>query len=144
MRPSLQYASPVWSPHWEEDKSALEKVQRRAARFIKRDYAPLSSPTQMLSSLSIPSLEQQRDYARAVMLYKIQHGLVAIPSQCYLCPRGRGDTLSFIWPHSRVNAHLYSFFPQSVRIWDRLGEVRGAPSLDAFKTGAAGVLLREV
>ena len=35
MRSILEYASAVWDPHLFKDKSALERVQRRAARFIK-------------------------------------------------------------------------------------------------------------
>ncbi len=34
VRPHLEYAAPVWSPHKACDISKLEKVQKRAARWI--------------------------------------------------------------------------------------------------------------
>ena len=43
----LEYASSVWDPHLRKDIHHLEMVQRRAARFIKRDYSYESSVTQM-------------------------------------------------------------------------------------------------
>jgi len=34
----LEYASPVWDPFTANNIKALEKVQRRAARWVKGDY----------------------------------------------------------------------------------------------------------
>ena len=34
VRPILEYSSPVWSPHLKKDIAILEKVQRRASRFV--------------------------------------------------------------------------------------------------------------
>ena len=43
VRPHLEYASTVWSP-WQQGLPAiLEKVQRRAARFVVNDYSHYSS-----------------------------------------------------------------------------------------------------
>ena len=38
VRSTLEYGSVVWDPHLQKDIDKLEKVQRKAARFIKRDY----------------------------------------------------------------------------------------------------------
>ena len=38
VRPILEYASPVWDPHSTTSTVSLEKVQRRAARWVARDY----------------------------------------------------------------------------------------------------------
>ena len=35
VRPKLEYAATVWDPHLTNDKNALEKVQRCAARYVK-------------------------------------------------------------------------------------------------------------
>ena len=43
--PQLEYASSVWSPHTETVIQQIEKVQRRAARWVKRDYSRTSSVT---------------------------------------------------------------------------------------------------
>ena len=141
VRPTLEYASTVWAPYWAEDIYLLEAVQRRAARFILRDFSPYSSPIQMLHQLSLPTLDQRRQYARAVMLYKIVNCQIAIPSTPYLFPKQRGNTCHFIPPHSRVNAHLHSFFPAAIRIWNGLGDAVREPSIEAFKLEAGKQLL---
>ena len=43
VRPTLEYASTVWSPHTDTDSNQLEMVQRRTVRFVKSDYSSKSS-----------------------------------------------------------------------------------------------------
>ena len=38
MRPILEYGSSVWDPHNEGLINNLEKVQKRAGRFVTRNY----------------------------------------------------------------------------------------------------------
>ena len=38
VRPLLEYASVIWDPHTRNLQCELEKVQRRAVRFVKSDY----------------------------------------------------------------------------------------------------------
>ena len=38
IRFSLEYGAAVWDPYLKQDVDRLERVQRQAARFIKRDY----------------------------------------------------------------------------------------------------------
>ena len=85
VRPQLEYASAVWSPYTKENKSKIEKVQRRAARWVSNDYSTYSSVTDMLSNLGWRSLENRRIDARLTMFYKIVYGLVAIPLPYILC-----------------------------------------------------------
>ena len=35
VRPHLEYSSPVWSPHQRNFNDAIEKVQKRAARWVR-------------------------------------------------------------------------------------------------------------
>ena len=44
VRSRLEYCAAVWDPHKITDQLALESVQRRAARFTKRDYSTPTSP----------------------------------------------------------------------------------------------------
>ena len=39
VRPNLEFCSSVWDPHQENHKKKIEMVQRRAARYIKRNYS---------------------------------------------------------------------------------------------------------
>ena len=86
VRPVLEYSSTVWSPHTKTAISQLEAVQRRGARFISSDYQRESSPTAMLATMNLPTLQQRRDLSRVSMMYKIVHQVVAIPAAPLLCP----------------------------------------------------------
>ena len=50
----LECASPIWVPYLQADISALEKVQRAAARYAVNNYSLRSS---VLLSLDWPTLE---------------------------------------------------------------------------------------
>ena len=52
VRPQLEYASTVWSPHTATDITKPEAVQRRSARWATRDYKRTSSMTQMITDLN--------------------------------------------------------------------------------------------
>ena len=75
IRSKLEYSSSVWDPHLRKDIHHLEMVQRRAARFIKRDYSYESSVTQMLKDLDLSSLENRRKMNKLTVLYKIRNNL---------------------------------------------------------------------
>ena len=57
----MEYSSTIWNPNLKKDKEALEKVQRRAARWIRSDYRQRSSVTAMLTDLGLATLEKQRE-----------------------------------------------------------------------------------
>ena len=57
VRPQLDYASTVWSPHTATDITKLEAVQRGSVRWATRDYQRTSSVIQMLQDLNWRTLE---------------------------------------------------------------------------------------
>jgi hypothetical protein len=65
--------------------------RRSLARFVTRNYHDRhpGSVTQMVQQLQWEPLQVRRVKIRLVLLYKIQHGLVAIPAETYLVA---GDT----------------------------------------------------
>ena len=71
VRSTLEYSSPIWDPHLKKDVAQLEKIQRRAARFVKNDYKWESSVTTMLEQLKWQSLEQRRTDSRLTLMFKI-------------------------------------------------------------------------
>ena len=147
VRPSLEYGCHVWSPHTTSNIKQVEAVQRRAARFITGDRERYSSPTTMLQQLGIPTLAERRDAARLVMTYKIVNGLVAISpdslpaisasaaaAQPYLAPSSHSPDQFFV-PSSSINAHLHSFFPASIRLWNGTPlSTRQSASVDLFRS----------
>ncbi len=74
-----------------------------------------------LDHLGWHSLQQRREQARLCMLYKIHKGDEAINKHPYLVPeihRGRisEHKESYQVPHSLVDYHCYSFFPNTAGI----------------------------
>jgi hypothetical protein len=74
----------VWTLHTKKNKDEIEKVQRRAARFVTGRYHNTSSVSSMIDHLNWVSLEQRRQKARVIMLYKIIHNEVDTNPQLYL------------------------------------------------------------
>ena len=68
--PILEYAAVVWAPHTLSAITSIEKIQRYATRFICGDYSRYSSVTEMLQSLSLPTLSQRRDTAKVIFCTK--------------------------------------------------------------------------
>ena len=77
----MEYCSSVWDPYGKGNVATLEKVQRRAARFVKGDYKRESSVTQMICDLGWQRLESRRAVSRLFLIYTIAHGLVDVESQ---------------------------------------------------------------
>ena len=118
IRPILEYANPVWSPHIRRDIDMLERVQRQSARFIMADFSYFSSVTNMLIDLNIPSLEHRRQVSNITLLYKIVHNLIDI-SPVDLIPvtsNTRGHDQRFHHIYARTNQYSNSFFPRSIRL----------------------------
>lgn len=89
VRPQLEYTSAGRDLHTTVAANRLEMVQRRAARFVKRDYPRFSSVTTMLQDLGWKTLAQRREDARLCLLYKIVHNQVEIARENYLIPISR-------------------------------------------------------
>ena len=51
VRPNMEYAAAAWDPHMAKDIQQLERVQRCAARFVKKDYRYTISVTALLDEL---------------------------------------------------------------------------------------------
>ena len=80
----MEYSSTAWDPFYQRDIGRLERVQRRAARFVFNDYKLLSSVTSMVSQLGWKPLAERRREHCLSLLYKIINGLVAIPADIHL------------------------------------------------------------
>ena len=78
MRPILEYASTVWSPHVKADIAMLENVQCKAARFVYNNFSTYSSVTSMLTQLNWQSLEERRTNVIIIMFYKVINNLASI------------------------------------------------------------------
>ena len=73
VRPKLEYCGAIWDPYKNNNKSTIEKVQRRAARFVLNDYKRKSSVNDMLTALGWETLELRRIRLRLITIYKETH-----------------------------------------------------------------------
>ena len=60
VRPILEYANVVWDPHQQYLIDNIEMVQRRAARWVKRDYRLTSSVSDMMEDLQWSTRRERR------------------------------------------------------------------------------------
>ena len=86
VRPKLEYAAPIWSPHSKLQINQIEKVQRTAARWTCRRWRNTSSVGEMLDELEWPSLEAWRDQSSLLLFHKIHCGAVSIEKDKYMTP----------------------------------------------------------
>ena len=86
VRPSLEYASSVWDPHTRLDIDKLEKIQCRAARFVKGYSRYRRADTDNITSRDLinilmwDSLASRSKMSRLCMLYKAVNSEVALPT----------------------------------------------------------------
>jgi hypothetical protein len=79
----------VWDPHLQQHIDILERTQRKAARFITRDYRSREpgSMTKMLANLELDPLVSRRKLLRLALFYRIAQGdIPALPPSDYLTP----------------------------------------------------------
>ena len=88
VRSLLEYSSTVWDPHVQEEIDKIEGIQRRAARYIKRDYQSRNPGcvTAMLQELDLPLLQERRRQNRLTFLFKIIGRLPGIKAEKHLAP----------------------------------------------------------
>ena len=144
VRPTLEYASSVWAPGYTTLSDTIEKVQRRAARFVCNKHSRQESVTAMLAELGWDTLEERRNKSRVTMLFKIIHAQVAIPS-AKLIPTTkstRGNPMKFRKISTRTNYHKFSFFPTAITLWNSLTpHISQITDLDDFKSEVSAMRL---
>ncbi len=65
VRPIMEYASAAWDPHTKVNSDTLNRVQKQAARFCKKDYSRREGAmTQILQELEWLPLETRRQILR--------------------------------------------------------------------------------
>ena len=118
VRPTLEYATPAWSPPTQKDINNIESVQRRAARYVCDDYRRTSSVTEMIKSLRWPLLQDRPADKDLEMFSKIEKGLVNIPFPEELAKRHmntRGHGRRYVHIGGSINAYHHSFFVRTVQ-----------------------------
>ena len=107
--PVIEYASTVWDPHQANHIKTIEVIQRRAARFVKRDYDRHSSVSDMLQEINWPTLQERRYIARSCLFHMTVNGNIAVNIPSYIMTpmqlQGRSQR-QFMYIEANTNTHL--------------------------------------
>ena len=138
VRPKLEYASAVWDPHCKIHIENLEKVQKRAARFVTGNYKMETGNSKFnLNTLGWPTLEERRLQTKLILFQKSRLNLIDIPTD-HLKFKSRqtrqsGDGLTYHRDFSRIDGHIFSFYHHTPLLWNHLpAEARSLTDLDVF------------
>ena len=108
----------IWDPHTQSNILKIEKVNKRAARFVTGNYTMEHGQSEKnLSLLNWPTLQETRQHHKLTLMYKIKENIIHAPTDD-LQPNPR-KPLNFQVPQSSVNAHLHSFYPSTIRLWNQ-------------------------
>ena len=136
IKPTVEYASPVWDPHTKHNTDKIEMVQRRCARYVTGKFDHTSSVASLLNCLSWPTLEERRRQYRLDVMYRILYNQVDIHWQSFLTKTSsctRGHSCRLFVPFCKN--HVYTSFFLSRTSKDRNNltfDPADAPSLDIF------------
>jgi hypothetical protein len=139
VRPRVEYSAAIWDPYTQENIDKIERVQRRAARYVYNDYRNDSSVTDMLNWLNWKPLQERRLNIRLCLFYKIVNRLVVVPTENYfvsqLRPSRQYNSMAYTIFNPRHDYYKYLFFPRTVIAWNQLLDMTvKASTLEAFKT----------
>ena len=135
VRPHLEYAASVWDLYQDYLVKEIDGVQRKAARFVLGDFRTKSSVTAMIKTLGWETLQERRDRARIVGMYRSYTTWGGIHERLHLTGNyiSKGDhPYKIRRDNYRTNWGKYSFIGRGVKLWNSLpGKV-----LDPFPRNA--------
>ena len=68
-------------PYLQKDVDSLERVQRKANRWVTSTYDRKSSVSRLMSELQLETLQERRRIQRLTFMYKILNDQVAVPAE---------------------------------------------------------------
>ena len=123
IRPDLEYAVAVWSPHQKCLINSLEAVQKFALRVCSKQWD--ANYHTLLARYNIPSLFNRRQLLRLCFLFNVLNGTYSLPDPSPIELRqhnhySRSHHLTLKVPYAHSNAYYHSFFCDTPRHWNSL------------------------
>ena len=130
VRPHLGYATQIWAPQSIKLTSKLERIQRRATRFILNlPYSSTISYNSCLQTLNLLPICYWHELLDLVFFFKITHGLVNVDSSVLPDVRKYRRTRStttnikkYIPKKCKTTTYQKSFLVRACRIWNCLAD----------------------
>ncbi len=125
--PILEYACQAWNPHTQKCIKQLESIQCRGARWVcGARYNPSNftwspSSSQCCASLKWPSLADRRKFRIIQTVHDMLHQRSCIDFNNYFTFSAtctRSHYLSIFCRQASINSFRYSFFVNSVFLWN--------------------------
>lgn len=146
VRPILEYACAAWDLHTRHTIEQLERIQKRAARFVSGNYDFSIRSSEICRNLGWPLLEDRRKYLRLTLFFNILNGRTGIEKERYL------KEPSYVSPRTdhhlkvreyrcRINLFKYSFFPRTIHEWNNLPADVISSTPSSFSTALKNLLL---
>ena len=137
IRPHLEYASPVWSPHLVKDIKCIEDVQKLALSVCTKYWD--SNYESLLSSCNMDTMSNRRNISRLCLLFKITSGDVFFENlpydqPCQKYPSRHLNTQQLSVQFARTNTFQSSFFPGTTLAWNNLNFDTSGICLRTFKS----------
>ena len=137
VRSFMEYGATVWDPYQKYNSDKIERVKRRAARFVKSRYSRYSGVSDMLDVLVWTPLSQRRQEARLILFYNIINGLAKVPFEGVLVEAYKGTrrkhNITFRQIGHTTRQYGQSFSPKTISAWNGLPFAE-APSLAVFRS----------
>ena len=145
VRPHIEYASVIWSPHTKKYQEKIERLQRRATKLIP-EIKDLSYE-QRLKSLNLSTLQFRRLRNDLIHIYKITHNLIELDTnthctQCHhstemlqqtMRPANRGHNFKYQIHHHQGTKNRF-LTSRALTYWNNLhNKTVNAVSLNSFK-----------
>ena len=119
IRPHVEYCVSAWTPHYAKDKKTLERIQHRFTKLIpglqRLTYA------ERLEKLGLWTLEERRNRADLIEVFKMANNLSPIPLSSYfelnIDGRTRGHSLKLVKHRCKTEIRPHFF---SERVINRL------------------------
>ena len=127
----------VWSPYTKRNTDKLERVQRRATKFILKTDDPYDI---RLKKLNLVSLEKRRSLTDVTFLYKVLNGNIDIDISKIIDFHSEADrfplrSMDFLICYARTNVLKYSFSHRIIDQWNQLPlDIRVSDNINTFKT----------
>ena len=138
IRPKLEYAAVVWSPHKKKDIRKLERIQRTATKMIP-ELQDLSYE-ERLEEIGLPTLQERRERGDLITMFKLVNNMEKIDRDDLVMKveeeerRTRGHKKKLKKSQCLGDIKKYSFPHRTVDIWNNLKEeVVAAKSVHMFK-----------
>ena len=147
VKPILEYGCCVWDPHHRTQIDNLEKVHKNAARFVTNNYSYTHGSTlHNMKNLGWIPLEEQRARIKVTMFFKAINSQIDITINDLNRSNRKtrhSDNQTFILPTSKNDSHMHSFFPSTVRLWNKLPSgTKSSENVDTFKHKLQNITLK--